>query len=286
MVQKLFKNLLLFLQLVRYQNLVITALTLGLANYFLLGQVFWEAKLLLLVLSTVLIAAGGYLINDFYDITIDLKNKPHKVLIGKFFTKKSVLFFYFLFNLLALILGFLISVQVGLVDLSCALSLWLYAFYLKKTPLWGNVLVALLSALVLLMLPLMYQQTNEGIYLLAIFAFFISLIREIVKDMEDIEGDKMGNCQTLPIIFGILKSKYLIYSILVAFIFFLESYFFVFKNLKTNYLTILIYQILIPVLLLFWFYRLYFAIHKKDFHYLSGFCKVLMLIGILGMVFF
>ena len=275
------KKIFSFLQLLRYQNLLITTFTLFFSNLFLVGQSnAMDFGFLALVLSTVFVAGGGYLINDLYDIKIDLYNKPDSVLIGSVFSKRWVIITYFLINSFALLLGFFVSNMVGLIDIACIFSLWLYAFWLKKMPLYGNVLVALLSAMVVLMLNIFYHNDNQEVYLLAIFAFFISLIREIVKDMEDIEGDKVGGCNTFPIVFGIKNSKFLIGIILIFFLLFLEFYSLIFNELHAN----IVYQFCMPISLLFFAYRLYSAQNKSEFHQLSSLCKLLMLFGLIGVI--
>jgi len=275
-----------FLQLVRYQNLIIIVLTLLFAKYFLINTHLGEniegvEKWILLIFSTTLIAAGGYIINDFYDIAIDMINKPHKVLINKVFTQKTVLLLYAFFNILALFLGFFISLQIGLLQVFCVLSLWLYARYFKKIALIGNVLVALLSAFVVLIVNVLYQQHFLLVYIFCIFAFFISLIRELIKDMEDIEGDRVGACQTFPILFGEKRTKVLIYCLVIVFITLLFAFpFFDIFGQKISQIGIYV----ISLLLLFLVYKLHLAVKKSDFHTLSSFCKLLMLVGMLGMV--
>lgn len=277
--QKLF----FFFQLIRYQNLVIIIFTLLFTKYFLINStssVKFTHEWLLLIFSTVLIAAAGYIINDFYDRKIDAINKPHKVLIGKVFTPNSMLYFYVGFNLLAVILGFFISIYIGLIHIFCVLSLYLYALYFKKIALLGNVLVAFLSALVVLIVNVLYLKHFSLVYIFGAFAFFISLIRELIKDIEDIEGDRVGECRTFPILYGILNTKRLIYCIIAIFIaaLFLPYHFLPNQNLG------LIGSLVMVILLLFLTYRLHLARQKSDFHFLSSFCKLLMLVGMLSML--
>jgi len=285
-MKKYMQSVFYFLQLIRYQNLAIIILTLLFAKYFLINTHLGEniegvEKWILLIFSTTLIAAGGYIINDFYDIAIDMINKPHKVLINKIFTQKTVLFVYTFSNVLALFLGLFISVQIALLQVFCVLSLWLYACYFKKIALIGNVLVAFLSALVVLIVNVLYQQHFLLVYIFGVFAFFISLIRELIKDMEDIEGDKIGACKTFPILFGVKRTKVLIYCLVIIFIIFL----FAFPSLDIFGQNISqIGSYIISLLLLFLVCKLHFAVKKSDFHTLSSFCKLLMLVGMLGMV--
>lgn len=276
------QNVSYFLQLIRYQNLIIIVLTLFFTKYFLIDSTADQVPLnwLFLSASTLLVAAGGYLINDFYDIAIDKINKPNKVLIDKIFTQKTSWFVYIAFNIFAVFLGFCISVVIGLSEIVCVLSLWLYAFYLKKTPLFGNLLVAFLSAFVVLIVNLMYEAHFLLVYVFGVFAFFISLIRELIKDIEDIEGDKVGKCSTFPILFGIGNAKMLIYCLIVIFI----ALLFAIPHLANmgQKLSNISHGI-ISLLLLLLAYRLYWAEKKSDFHWLSSFCKLLMLAGMIGM---
>lgn len=268
-----------FFQLIRYQNLIIIIFTLIFAKYFLISTTLsgiFTDEWILLILSTVFIAAGGYIINDFYDREIDEINKPHKVLIGRIFTPNIALFFYTGFSVVAIILGFFISVYIGLIHIFCVLSLYFYAFYFKKIALIGNLLVALLSALVVLIVNVLYLQHFPLVYIFGVFAFFISLIRELIKDIEDIEGDRVGECHTFPILYGISNTKLLIYCIIAIFIaiLFAVSYF-VFSGQTLAQIS----NITIVALLLFLAYRLHLAAQKSDFHWLSGFCKLIMLLG-------
>ncbi len=286
-IQKLF----FFLQLIRYQNLMIMIFTLFFVKYFLIPPFFTPLSSVaysFLVISVVLIAAGGYLINDLYDVEIDNINKPAKVLIYRIFTQKTVLYFYGISNFFGVLLGFLISFPVGFIHFFCALSLWLYARYLKKTALLGNILVAFLSGLVVLMVDVLYQTHFPLVYAFAIFAFFISLIREIVKDIEDIEGDSATGCRTFPMIFGIANTKLLIYTLLLFFVFalfsfsFLSSYLFLEGNLFFK--GIFFYDLCISFLLIFLAYKLSLARQKTDFHFISSFCKLIMLVGMVGIM--
>jgi 4-hydroxybenzoate polyprenyltransferase len=275
------QNFFFFFQLVRYQNLAIIVFTLLFVKYFLISPslVKFTHEWTLLIFSTVLIAAGGYIINDFYDRKIDEINKPDKVLIGKVFTPNFALYLYAGFNIMAIILGFFTSIYVGLIQIFCVLSLYLYAFYLKKIALVGNVLVAFLSALVVLIVNVLYLQHFLLVYIFGIFAFFISLIRELIKDIEDIAGDRVGECRTFPILYGILNTKRLIYCIIAIFIATLFAVpYFIFSGQNQ------VGSLVIVILLLFLIYKLYKAREKSDFHFLSIFCKLLMLVGMLGML--
>ncbi len=229
-----------------------------------------------------LIAAGGYAVNDYFDVAIDTFNKPNKVLIDRVFTKKNALQIYIFLNATALTAGFIANVKIGFIQVFCGLSLYFYARYLKKIALLGNGLVALLSALVVLLTNIFYEKHFPLIYLFAGFAFFISLIRELVKDAEDIEGDRIGNCQTFPIVFGIFRTKLLIFSILSVFIF---SLFYAPHWLSFSIPHYIFYTCFITFLLLLLGLQVHFARGKTDFHKASIFSKLIMLLGMAGMIF-
>jgi 4-hydroxybenzoate polyprenyltransferase len=220
-MKKTLKTTILFLQLIRYQNLMIMILTLFFVKYFLIppfSTPLPSGTYFFLISAVVLIAAGGYIINDVYDITIDKINKPSKVLIDSTFSKTTAFYFYAIFNAIGLLFAFLISFQIGWIHGLCAFSLWLYARYLKKNILVGNAVVAFLSAFVVLIINILHQSHFPLVYAFALFAFFIALIRELVKDIEDMEGDAIAACRTFPLVFGIFKTKILVYCLIAFFI--------------------------------------------------------------------
>ena len=225
------------LRLVRFPNLVIVALTQYLIFYFLLVPAFKEVQVLplldhfhffLLVLDTILIAAGGYVINDFYDQEIDARNKPEKRIVGLKISGTIALWCYGFILLSGAVLALYLAIYVdnlalfGLYPLAC-FGLWLYSRYWKKAFLIGNLLVSIFCAFVAGIIwfaeratyALLWDKAPEigtklqfllGAYLL--FAFLSTMYREIIKDIEDREGDAKENGRTLPILLGINKGKW------------------------------------------------------------------------------
>lgn len=276
-----------FVKLTRVPNLLILALTQYLTAGFLIdAHAGWKAyaldwRLFLLALSTVAIAAGGYIINDYYDIKIDFINKPERVIVGKVVKRRIVMAAHTLLNLLGISIGFFLSPTVGLLNFLAAFFLWLYSNQLKRLPLVGNVVIAMLSGLSVGIVAVLYQDYKLLVWVYALFAFAISLIREIIKDMKDVQGDEVFGCRTLPIIWGIRKTKNLLYILIGFFIFllfFLSGI--IGKQTLINYFIILI----LPIS--FFITRLVYADTKKEYAFLSDFCKLLMLSGILSMLFF
>ena len=213
----LYKFLISFIRLTRVGNLFIIAFAQYFTAFFLMKQgalVFSDFKFFLLSVSTVLIAAAGYIINDYYDIKIDFINKPDRVVIGKSITRRYAILFHSVLSGLGVLIGAYVSLWVGAVNIISIFLLWLYSNLLKRLPFVGNLSVAFLTGLSLVLVDLYFHSGNYMIYIYANFAFFMTLIREIIKEMEDLKGDNSFGCKTLPIIWGIRKTKQMIYFLL------------------------------------------------------------------------
>ena len=270
-----------FARLTRVWNLIIIALAQYLTAAFLIDpQTILDPRLFILSASTVLIAAAGYIINDYYDIKIDLINKPERVVIGKSITRRYAILFHTLLSLAGVALGLILSWKIAAVNFACAALLWWYSNNLKRQPFIGNFVVALLTGVAIWLVDSLYKTGHMLIITYASFAFFITLIREIIKDMEDLKGDQTFGCQTLPIVWGMRKTKYFIYAILVIFVTTVLALNYYYENLPVAYFLLFLFG---PLL---WFLvRLISADTKKDFSWLSSFCKIILLLGILSMAF-
>jgi len=273
-VESLFK-------LTRFGNLVI----IGFAQYFtarfLIGpQTFTDPHLAILSLSTVFIAAAGYIINDYYDVKIDYINKPERVVIGKQITRRYAILFHVLLSSAGILLGVILSWRIGAVNVFSVFLLWLYSNSLKRLPFVGNLTVAMLTGLSIFVVDLYYGTHSAMVIIYSAFAFFMTLVREIIKDMEDLKGDNTFGCRTLPIVLGMRRTKVIIYAILAIFSATVFALNVVYEALPLQYYVVFLF---IPLLWLF--YRLLRADMKKDFAWLSAFCKVIMLLGISSMAF-
>ena len=274
-----------FLRLIRAGNLLIIVLTQYLVRIFLVGpKENWlhhlaDFRFFLLSLSTVLIAAAGYIINDYYDIKIDTINKPRRVVIGRMLRRRHAMVTHSAFNALGIGLGLLVGLKVAAVNLLAAFVLWLYSNQLKRLPFIGNFTVALLTAASLLVIIVYVPRNGFLVVTFAVFAFFISLIREIIKDMEDLRGDATFGCQTLPIVWGIRRTKSLLYILIGSFLVILFTLSFYLREWIVFYFTLFVF---LPTAWLTW--RLARADTRKEFGYLSTWCKIIMLSGVLSMV--
>ncbi|AFK04171.1 UbiA prenyltransferase [Emticicia oligotrophica DSM 17448] len=275
-----------FFKLIRFVNILIVVLTQYMVRIFLIGpkgnwfDYLLDIKQFLLVFSTISIAAAGYIINDYFDVKIDLVNKPNEVIIGKIIKRRRAILIHQILNAIGLLIGLYLSWKVFLIDFVAISALWFYSERFKRMAFIGNFLVAFLTAFSVVIVGVYYQKNIELVNVYSLFAFSISLIREIIKDMEDIRGDARYGCRTLPIIWGLRQTKILLYVFIVSFVMILLSMAY---SLKNHYL---LYFFSFGIFPFSWFvYKLYWADKRRDFTFLSKVCKIIMLIGVASMIF-
>ncbi|MBW7465878.1 geranylgeranylglycerol-phosphate geranylgeranyltransferase [Pontibacter aydingkolensis] len=274
------------LRLIRFPNLVLIVLSQALAQACLLAEgVNWSKALepgfLYLTLSTVLIAAAGYIINDYYDVKIDAINKPGRLLIGRKIRRRRAMFAHLILSFIGVAGGLWLSVPVGLINLGAVLLLWGYSARLKKMLLIGNVVISLLSASMLLVVAVYANTLNNITIGYALFALIISLIREIIKDMEDVKGDASFDCRTLPIVAGLRNTKLVLYPLIAIFQAFLIV---VILHSRTPLLHDVYMAILVLAPSIWLLLKLIRADRRRDFTFLSNLNKLIMLTGILSML--
>ncbi len=302
-----------FLSLIRWPNLVIIVLSMVLIRWFLIlpglgvSSGMSMAEFIVLVASVLFITIGGYIINDYFDMDADRINKPGKNLVGTTFSVALATNLYYLFSALGVIGGLLISwwvdeINYGLIFLFTAGMLWFYSERYQCQPVLGNLVVAFLSALSFGLVWLFdffalknnaelfstaqsnFAFVNKLVLIYMGFAFLSSLFREMVKDMEDIEGDKRMGCRTLPVSVGMNKAKLyttiagafmLLFMVWVQYFLFISVFYFAAG-----------FFVIIDLLLIVILYKLRKAGDPDDFSSLSGLSKLLMLLGILSMIMF
>ncbi|GAB3531061.1 geranylgeranylglycerol-phosphate geranylgeranyltransferase [Pontibacter brevis] len=275
-----------FLTLIRARNLVLVVLSQALVQACLLATgVNWakvlEPGFLALTFSTVCIAAAGYIINDYYDVKIDAINKPERLLVGRIIRRRRAIFAHLILSFAGVATGMLLMVPVGLINLGAVLLLWGYSARLKKLLLIGNVAIALLSASMLLVVAVYNDTLNKTTLGYALFAFLISLIREIIKDIEDMKGDASFDCRTLPIVAGMRGAKYVLYPLIAIF----QAVLIAAILHPSTPLIFDIYMLLLVLAPSIWMVvKLVRADRKADFGYLSNLNKLIMLMGILSML--
>ncbi|HLF46343.1 MAG TPA: geranylgeranylglycerol-phosphate geranylgeranyltransferase, partial [Chitinophagaceae bacterium] len=231
------KLVLAFLKLIRVPNLFFIGLTQVLFHFCIILPIFKKGAaepvfnnfyLLLLILSSILIAAAGYIINDYFDINIDQVNKPQKNVVDKIISRRWAMLWHSLFSFFAVATGFYIGWKLnvfwlGLLFFFCSVLLFFYSTTFKKKLLSGNLIISILTAwsvsvlglatfYIVLKNPDAYTTMENSkilrfTILYGAFAFIISLILEAIKDMEDLPGDAKYGCRTMPIVWGINATK-------------------------------------------------------------------------------
>jgi 4-hydroxybenzoate polyprenyltransferase len=260
----------------------------------------------LLVLSVVLIAAAGNVVNDYFDYEQDMEFKPEKVIIGRYISLDNAFMLQMILNVAGVLIGFFLAyhfgnIKLGYTFLTVAALLWMYSQILKRFFLIGNIIIALLSAFVFA-LPVLFERhltdffMSENLELAKniimvelkwyfLFAFVMSLIREIAKDAEDKYADKAYGMKTLPIVLPRQAVNVIIALLLLVVMVglgFLQVYFW-HHDLKRHFWFILFFlqfQLLVNVFLSF------ISKNKADYHNLSVLLKLLMFFGVMSLPFF
>jgi 4-hydroxybenzoate polyprenyltransferase len=295
-----------WLRLIRWKNLIIILFTQFLAWWCIILPcspiVLSPVNFILLAISTALIAAAGYMINDYFDIKIDLVNKPEKVVLETTIPRKKAIIFHTLLNVCGLLLAAYVALRANhpewvLLQALCTLLLWFYSTHFKRQFLTGNVVVSLLTALTILALVIyepaissfqsfkFYPSPAMVLIVYALFAFALTLMREIVKDMEDHIGDASEGCKTLPVIKGLNYAGNIVMVIeciiiaplaYIAYLLFTQG-----LHILSSYIVLLI------ALLVAW--AAFLKNGKTDpghYHHSSTGLKIIMLAGVLSLLIY
>lgn len=294
-----------FFTLIRWKNLLLLILGQFLVKYyldkFITNPAFNSVSFYLLVLSTVLIAAAGYIINDINDLGVDTINKPKRIVINKEISEKTASNLYLILNSLGLLIGYYVSMRANnenlfTLFLFSAALLYFYSITLKKIFLVGNIAIALLIGLSLLLVAIfdMYEvfQVKTGnqvilhtiftvVLYYAAFASLLNLIREILKDIEDIEGDKQYNYKTIAVVLGVKATKVIILLLVLLTIGTVGylAYFHFYANMS-----ILYYSFGLLILFIYLFFRIIEANTKVDFLQTSTLLKLIMLYALFSIL--
>lgn len=312
------KKIKYFFKLVRWQNLIMVALMMFLVYYALMSPLFMTSystvvpdslSFFLFVLSVIFVVAGGYVINDCFDVDIDKINRPDTVIVDRVLPKSTAYVYYWILNILGLCCSVVSGVralkmsffQLVVCVVLLALVLYLYSRTYKRKLLIGNIIVAL-SVASAVALPLFFEMIylsqdalilsvvkdvmpyiEYNVLIYTAFAFLSTLVRELIKDAEDYKGDMQDNCRTLPVVAGLTVTKVMI-CVLIILLLALVAYFqYVLYSMDNNValLSLIVVDILCVALIM----QVLNAEKKKDFHRASLMAKILMLFGIISMIF-
>jgi len=301
-----------FLKLVRIQNLLIIAFTQYMVRWCLIFPILKtqsryytlqlsEIQFFLLVLSTVLIAAAGYIINDYFDARIDKVNKPERIVIDHGVKRRVAIGAHTLINVIAISIGVYVSYSIGVTKLAlihfvCAAGLWFYSTTFKKQFLIGNILIATFTALVPFVVviyellpcykayfPLDETLSFKNIWLyisgFSFFTFLLTLLREIIKDLERFDGDIEYGYTTMPIVVGKKSSTFVAVIIVIVTMFFL-SYYQLIQWHSNNLLSFYYFLFALQIPLVYLLFKIITAETKNEFRFVGNVAKVVSLLGI------
>ena len=308
-----------FFNLIRFKNLLIIVLIQVVIKFFLINAYLINSALSninfsIYLLALITIVASGYIINDIYDVEIDTINKPETRIIEKKINKGFAIKAYYALNFIGISSGFYASYQVnrlwfGFIFIFFIFSLWRYSKNYKTVFLIGNLQVAFLTALSILnlavfdLIPVGIKIENGSTMIFYIilfyagFSFITTFIREIIKDLEDAEGDKKIGANTLAINYGTAKTKKITACLIFIpilgiayFQYFQYSALITSFSIKLSYwnvnLIAVLYTSLLQALLIILLIKLSTSNTKSDFHFLSTLCKIIMLAGVLSIPLF
>lgn len=307
-----------FFKLVRWQNLLMIALMmilvyhclmLPLHAYDVIGALPPSPSFLLLLISLIFIVAAGYVINDYFDVEIDKVNKPEQLVVSKIFSETEAKVFYVLLNLLGVVIGAISGVIalkskfyiiLAILALLTAL-LYSYSLSYKRKFVVGNIIVSF-SVAFSVFLPwlfvMLYLSDNvlilssirdvmisssmsKFVLIYTAFAFLMTLLREIVKDAEDLKGDKLTRCRTIPIVFGYKKTNLILTSLIllisVILFYYIRVLYFMYSYITLGIMSLILLCLVLSLTLL---------LRKNiSYHKYSLFLKIMMLLGIISMIF-
>lgn len=306
------KQLIYFLRLIRWPNILFIILAECLFHFCIYKPLYPLAgadvdfRFYLMLLTNVFIASAGYMINDYFDVNIDQINKPTKVVVGAFISRRWVIFWHLILSVLAIYIStfvfpFKTFWHIHLTNLLAILLLWFYSTTFKKNFLIGNIIISVLTAWSIAVVYFSKFSFQEIIHpnildganikfakltiLYCAFAFVLTLVREALKDLEDMEGDEKFGCTTLPIKWGLRPTKVYIsvwLIVVIAILFIIQLGVIPFGWWYTAvYCLLFIIAPLVIVLI-----KLPKSFTNKHFNELSGWVKGAMLFGILSIIFF
>lgn len=311
------KLLTAFFRLIRWPNLVFIALTQLLfyyciilpalpQGYYSLNDKLTTPLFYILLIASMFIAAAGYIINDYFDINIDQVNKPGKMVVEKIINRRWAILLHIIITIIGIVLSFYVAMKtnwlIGFANIGCALLLWFYSTTFKRKLLTGNIIISALTAWTVMVLyfatntAYLFSRTTADITiamnhiykfaaLYAGFAFIISLIREVVKDIEDMEGDARYNCKTMPIVWGIPASKVFVgvwLVVLTGALVVIQLY-----ALQLGWWWVALYCLVLVIVPLLYILKMFYkAQHTGDYHKVSNLVKGVMLTGIVSILVF
>lgn len=273
------------ISIIRGYNILVIALAQYLAAIFIMSpnlpwrEVVFDPNLFILVLSSALVIAGGYIINSFYDSEKDLINKPQKTMLDRLVSQRVKITAYFVLNFLAVLLSSAVSFRAALFFAAYLFAIWLYSHRFKKIPFTGNIVSALLAITPFFAIFVYYRNFDTVIFVHALFLFLIILSRELIKDMENLAGDIAQNYQTLAVRYGTRFSKQCV-TLLVLLALVPAGLLIAYFDVGYMYL----YFSATSLLLILFLFLLWKSNSKRQFVWLHNILKFIIVSGVFGIL--
>jgi 4-hydroxybenzoate polyprenyltransferase len=242
-------------------------------------SILLDFDLFIIVFASSLTIASGYIINNFYDSKKDLINRPNKSMLDRLVSQKTKLQVYFSLNFIVVFLAIFVSWRAFLFFSTYIFLIWYYSHRIKKHPFIGNLTSAFLSVLPFFAILLYYKFFYEVIFGHAVFLFLLLLIREMIKDLENLKGDLANDYKTIPIIYGEIVSKKIITFLSVLTI--IPTYVLI-EIFDVGYMDIYFYSCLI--FMIFFLHYLWKSNEKEQFVLLHNVLKFLIVAGVFSIV--
>ena len=293
-----------YLAILRPNNILLTLFTQGVfmiaasrTSYFNIewSNIIWPESILI-ILTCCLTAAGGYIINDLFDVETDHINRPNKRILKRDISHKAAIVYYIILTALGQICGYYAGLGIGLFASAIAVLLYFYSSDLKAMGLPGNSLIAFMSGSVIYIASRGIHEIHSAYFAeYAFLAFLLTMARELVKDAEDVEGDKEQNCETFPILHGTRKTNILsnvilalivIFLVTAAYLLSIEPFFNVKSTIEIHsfiYPAFLVLALVPMILKSMWMIGK--ANNKRDYQKISKWLKLTMLVGLISVLF-
>ena len=293
-----------YLAILRPNNILLTLFTQGVfmiaasrTSYFNIdwSNIIWPESLLI-ILTCCLTAAGGYIINDLFDVETDHINRPNKRILKRDISHKAAIVYYIILTAIGQICGYYAGLGIGLFASAIAVLLYFYSSDLKAMGLPGNSLIAFMSGSVIYIASRGIHEIHSAYFAeYAFLAFLLTMARELVKDAEDIEGDKEQGCETFPILYGTRKTNILsnvilalivIFLVTAAYLLSIEPFFNVKSTIEIHrfvYPAFLVLALVPMILKSMWMIGK--ANNKRDYKKISKWLKLTMLVGLISVLF-
>ncbi|QVY64910.1 geranylgeranylglycerol-phosphate geranylgeranyltransferase [Polaribacter sp. Q13] len=274
------------LSVIRGYNILVLVLAQYLAAIFIfspqkkLRSIVFDVDLLYIILASICVVAAGYIINNFYDVQVDRINRPLKTGIDNYVKQSVKLKLYFTLNFLGFIFGLLISGRAALFFAIYIFAIWFYSHKLKKYPFTGLVSATVLTILPFFAVFVYFKNFSKIIFVHAVFLFLVLMVRELLKDLQNMKGAIINDYETFPVFYGEKKTKQLSIFLLVLTLF---PVVILFSYPALSYMRFYFYFAL--MVLIFLGFYLWNSTETKQYRMMHNVLKILLLIGVFSLIF-